>query len=50
MKRGGKLLVLIMLLFYLLAASVVADELTVNLESRIIETFDDPEGMLVFEV
>jgi hypothetical protein len=44
MKRGGKLLVLIMLLIYVLAASVVADELTVNLESRIIETFDDPEG------
>lgn len=44
MKRGGKLLVLILLLSYLLAVSIVADELTVNLESRIIETFDDKEG------
>ena len=42
MKRGG-LLALFLMLFFLLANSLSADEVTVNLQSRIVEDFDNPQ-------
>ncbi len=42
MKRGG-LLALFLLLFFLLADSLIADEMTVNLQSKIVEDFDNPQ-------
>jgi hypothetical protein len=45
MKRGGPL-ALCLILFFLLAGSVIADEMTVNLQSKIIEDFDNPQNSL----
>lgn len=45
MKRGGLLIFCLILLFaFFHTAFLVADENTVNLESRIIESFDDPDA------
>lgn len=45
MKRGGmRFFCLMLILFFFQTAFLMADEDTINLESRIIETFDDPDA------
>lgn len=45
MKKGG-LFALCLILFFLLAGPVFSDEMTTNLQSKIIEDFDNPEESL----